>query len=204
MKKLLVACFALTLLLPEAAQAQSHPVDRGSWIVGGNASLISRSNDADDGRTTSAFLSPRAQYFVRPGLALGGNVSFSYSSGDDLSTTGIGVGPTVSYYFGRDIRPVYPFVSASFSVIRLSIKFDFDVPEFERPPEFDTNLDETTTSYIWDLSAGAVVMIAKNVGLTGAVFYQQQNVDRNNDLLIVGNLDSNAFGLRFGVQVLVF
>ena len=47
-------------------------------------------------------------------------------------------------------------------------------------------------------------MIAKNVGLTGAVFYQQQNVDRNNDLIVVGNLDSNAFGLRFGVQVFVF
>ena len=206
MKKLMLALVAFALLLPVAAQAQSYPVDRGSWIVGGGASLTSQGSDDDEDRTTSASISPRAQYFALPGLALGTSVSLGYTSRENSSTTHIGVGPTVSYYFGRDARTIYPFVSAGFSISQITAEFDAPEPDFELPPDILPSLDfeETTTSTTWDLSGGVVVMIAKNVGLTGSAFYQKINIDNDDNDPIFRNLDTDVFGLRFGVQVFAF
>ena len=201
MKKLMLALVALALLLPVAAQAQSYPVDRGSWIVGGGASLTSQSNnDDEDDRATSASISPRAQYFVLPGLALGTSVSLGYTSRDNGSSTRIGIGPTASYYFGRDARTIYPFVSAGVSISQVTVEFDTPELDFELP---SLDFDNTTTSTTWDLSGGLVVMIAKNVGLTGSAFYQKINIDNDDDPLFL-DLDTDIFGLRFGVQVFAF
>ena len=199
MKKLILALFAFALLLPEAAQAQTYPVDRGSWIVGGAAGLTSSSADDDDGRSTSIFLNPNAQYFVRSGLAVGGHVTLSYSSQDNFSSTSVGVGPAVSFYFGSGARSVYPFVSAGTSVSSSTISIDRTFPG-------DIDLDRTTTSYSFDVAGGAVFMVAKNVGVTGAVFYREQhfNLDADSDAVDDDDFDINSFGFRFGLRLFAF
>lgn len=196
----------LCVLVPGLALAQSYPADQGSWLLGGNASLTSRGDDTDDERTTSAFLSPRGQYFVVPGLALGGMVSLSYSSRSNSTRTGLGAGPAVAYYFGDGTRAFYPFVSAGFSVSRSKISIDIELPSGIDPDDlpaefFDT--ERTTTSTSWEVSGGLVLMIAKNVGLTGALFYQQDNFDSDAED-ILGSLDSDMFGLRVGINAFVF
>ena len=199
MKKLWFIPMLLFLVLPEVAQAQSYPVDRGSWIVGGSASFTSQGGgDAD--RTTSVMLNPSAQFFVLPGLAVGGTLSFFYTSDDLFTTTGLGIGSAVSYYFGRGERTVYPFVSASLSINDLSFKADGD--------QVGSNIDVSTTGTTFDISGGVALMVAKNVGLTGEIFYLQQNLRETDnqgiETLFGTNLDIDMFGLRFGIAAFVF
>jgi len=199
MKKLWFIPMLLLLVLPEAARAQTYPVDRGSWIVGGSASFTSQGGDDAD-RTTSVMLNPSAQFFVLPGLAVGGTLSFSYTSDDLFSTTGLGIGSAVSYYFGRGERTVYPFVSASLSIRDFSFKADGD--------QVGSNIDVSITGTTFDLSGGVALMVAKNVGLTGEIFYLQQNLretdNGGSETLIGTDLDIDRFGLRFGIAAFVF
>lgn len=198
MKTLPLILLAFAFLLPEAAQSQTYPVDQGSWIVGGSASFTNQGNNNDEDRSTSLFLSPRGQYFVLPGLAIGGTVSLSYTTRDNFSTTGIGAGPAVSYYFGRGVRTVYPFVSASASIRHLSTELGVSVDI----PGLDVNADQTNTSYSFDVSGGVAVMIAKNVSLTGEMFYTQTRADNDNQ--IIETFESDVFGVRFGIAAFVF
>ena len=199
MKKLWFIPMLLLLVLPEATQAQTYAVDQGSWIVGGNASLTSQGGDDAD-RTTSVLLNPSAQFFVLPGLAVGGTLSLSYTSDDLFSITSLGIGSAVSYYFGRGERTVYPFVSASVSISDVSLKSDGDAGS--------STIDLTTTGTTFDLSGGVALMVAKNVGLTGEIFYLQQNIretgDEGSETLFGNGLDIDMFGLRLGIAAFVF
>jgi len=161
------------LLMPMSASAQSYPVDRGSWIVGGSASLTSRSTGFNDERQTSLLINPEAQYFVIPNLAVGGSAGIFFFSFDDDSETSVFLGPAVSYYIGGPNRRLYPFVSGT---VR------FDVEEF-------------TDSATLLLEGGGAYMVARNVALTGTLFYNAQLEDMG---------DQNSFGLRFGVSAFVF
>ena len=199
MKKLWFIPMLLLLVLPEAAQAQPYAVDHGSWIVGGSASFTSQGgNDGD--RTTSVLLNPSAQFFVLPGLAVGGTLSLSYTSDDLFSTTGLGIGSAVSYYFGRGERTVYPFVSASLSISDFSFKADGD--------QVGSNIDVSTTGTTFDLSGGVTLMVAKNIGLTGEIFYLQQNLrstgDEGSEIFFGTDFDVDMFGLRLGIAAFVF
>ncbi|MEX2282012.1 MAG: hypothetical protein WEE89_05975 [Gemmatimonadota bacterium] len=84
-----------------SASAQTHATDRGSIIVAGDASLTSTKAENDDDRTTTLRLAPNLQYFIRPGLAIGGEVLLSRTSRGDASISQYGVGPRLSYYFGQ-------------------------------------------------------------------------------------------------------
>ena len=196
MKKLVLLGCALVVLLPEATQAQTYPVDRGSWIVGGSTGLISNSDD-DDERATSVFLNPSAQFFVLPGLAAGGTISLNYTSQDDFSVTNIGVGPALSYYFGRGTRNVHPFISTSLTYSRL--RFNGADSRFR-------DLENTRTSVTFDVAGGVVLMVAKNVGVSGEVFYQEEsiNLDSGNEFTQDTDIDTDAFGFRIGVRIFAF
>jgi len=113
MKRLLwILCLAVGLY-PVTTQAQDYATDKGSFLIGGTASLSSSGSDFEDGRTTALLLRPSAQYFVIPGLAIGGTVGWAYASFDESSLSTLSVGPRLSYFFGRSEQKIYPFVSAS-------------------------------------------------------------------------------------------
>ncbi len=159
---------AVSLWLPVVAFGQASPIDKGSLIVGGNANLSAPSNGFNGDRSFNLTVSPSVQYFVAPGLALGGGVTLGVLGKRFAG----GIGPKVSYFFkGKEERALYPFVSASASYFRA---FGSD-------------------SGVADVSGGAVLMIAKNVGLTGEAFYTQDLSDEANNL-----------GLRFGITAFVF
>lgn len=187
------ACLTLWLY-PATTQAQGYATDRGSFLIGGTASLSSSGNDFEDGRTTALLISPSAQYFVIPGLAIGGTVGWAYASFDESSVSSLSVGPRLSYFFGTSAQNIYPFVSASVGYLRSS--FDSDA------------VDRTSTGTQFDVSAGAALMIAKNVGLTGELFYTKWSEETDNGTILLGDiitaLGTDSFGLRFGVSAFVF
>src|SRR5829696_7734300 len=115
---MLVRLSAFVLLLSAGAttlSAQSHALDQGSVILDGSAGLSSAGVGNGD-RLTTATLAPRVQYFARPGLAVGGRALLYYFSSDGESTTSVGAGPELSYYFGPGEQVLHPFVSANTSV----------------------------------------------------------------------------------------
>ena len=176
MKTLFLVLLSAFILTPGSALAQaSYPVDRGSFIVAGSAALTSRSVVSldDDERTTSVTINPDVKYFVIPNLALGGSGGFFFSSFSGVSNASVFLGPSVSYYFGGPNRKLYPFLSGS---------MQFDVEEF-------------TDSASLLIEGGGAYMVARNVALTGTVFFSGRFENLS---------DQNVAGLRFGVKAFVF
>ena len=177
MKTLLLLLLTGFILMPGSAFAQaSYPVDRGSFIVAGSAALISSSVvslDDDNERTTSVTINPDVKYFVVPNLALGGSAGFFFSSFSGVSNASVLLGPSLSYYFGGPSRKLYPFVSGS-------VRFD---------------VEEVTDSAALLVEGGGAYMVARNVALTGTVFFSGRFENLG---------DQNASGLRFGIKAFVF
>ena len=176
MKSMSFALLA-ALLVPMAAQAQSYPIDRGSFLLDGNASLTS--NKFGDGRSLTATFSPSVQYFFTPGVAFGGRVGVFYRSFDGSpfrsSSTSLDIllGPALHYYFGQPESRLYPFVGGSTL---------FNVSEFDE-------------SFSFTVEGGGAYLIARNVALTGAAFFTAVAEDLG---------DANSFGLRFGVSAFIY
>lgn len=176
----LLAAALVALALPEHADAQTYPTDRGSFIVAGGAtastSAITFDDDGEDRteRVSSVNLSPRVQYFVTPGLAVGGALSATLAWRDGGSNSQFGVGPQVSYYFGRGDRRVYPFLSAGVSY---------------------EGIGEEYSSFGQNAAAGLVFMLSRGVGLDGSLFYRRAEND---------SATLNSFGLALGVTAFAF
>jgi hypothetical protein len=112
MRPLAVLVLSLTssLCFTAAVQAQEHATDRGSSILGGSAGLSSQKAGMGS-RSTYMHLNPSVQYFVQPGLAVGGTLSLARSSYDGASSTIYGAGPQVSYYFSNGEQALRPYLS---------------------------------------------------------------------------------------------
>ena len=152
-------------------------VDKGSIIVAGSAGFSSTGNGESD-RFTLITASPSLSFFVVPNLAIGGSGNFRRFSSSGSSSTFIGIGPTVAYYFGGINTKSYPFVSSSFSYNKL---LDF------------------SSQISLQFSSGVAFMIAKNVAITGEAFFlvireSQDGADEN----------GNSFGIQIGVSTFIF
>jgi opacity protein-like surface antigen len=165
----------LLVLASPPALAQSYAIDQGSLMVGGSASFTSTgSDDSDDDRFSSLLVRPMVQYFVMPGLAVGGELMLTRFSSGDQSATAYGVGPEVTYFFGGSERQLYPFVSAGF--------------------QFNRSEDENTFGY--GASGGAVFMLTSSVGLNGSLYYRKIDYED-----FGGN---NTIGAAVGISAFVF
>lgn len=168
---------AAFFLVP-STRAQDYAIDKGSFLVSGSLNFSSSGSGRDDNRSTVLSINPDFSYFVTSGLAIGASASVSrFSSGDD-SATSFGVGPRIAYYFGGPTSTLFPFVSAGVNYS-------------------DT---EGLSALGADLAAGAVIMIARNVGLNGEAFYQTARFSRDDG----SEFSRNSFGIRGGVTVFVF
>ncbi len=174
-----------TLLAAPVLQAQSHATDKGSIAVGGSASFSSNKAPGGSDRTTVLDLRPSLQYFLAPGVALGGQLTLGRASSDNTTSTTIGIGPLVSYYFGRISTSVVPFVSAEFSVAQNS---------------FDSSIggeDITSTGIMG--AAGLLLLLSNSVGVNAQLYYRHLNL--SND---IADVDGNSYGLAFGIAAFVF
>lgn len=169
------------------ASAQTHATDRGSIIIAGDASLSSSKAENDDDRTTTIRLAPSLQYFIRPGLAIGGEVLLSRTSLGNASISQYGVGPRLSYYFGQGARTMHPFVSGSITFANGS----------SDPGDIDFSSRDVT------LRAGLLFMVSNAVGINPNLFYQNTKTSFTN---ANGEIEgkTNTFGLAVGISAFVF
>lgn len=180
---LLAGLSASALAAP--VSAQSYATDQGSFVLGGSAGFSSTGHSSDgvsaDERITSLHASPTVQYFVRPGLSLGGSVVLSRQSQGESSLATVGAGPTVSYFFGGPDRSVYPFVSADALYL-------------------NTESEGSSSSNLgYRGSVGALVMLSRSVGLNASLYYQEQGTDGDDF-----EFDTDTYGLAVGFSAFTF
>jgi len=180
---LMAAAFVLSA---SAANAQQHALDRGSIQIGGTASLTSRGDDDNDDRITTLSLNPHLHYFVVERFAIGADFIFGYSEfRTDISQWSLGIGPSVTYYFGAPASRVHPYLSARAAYAVVNIE----------TPLTDTDGNQRSAS----AAAGLLTMLSNSVGVTTELFYQLVRTD-------IGTVDSdgNTFGLAVGIAAFVF
>ncbi|HEX7118849.1 MAG TPA: outer membrane beta-barrel protein [Longimicrobiales bacterium] len=189
-----VAVGALAAALPATAPAQTHALDRGSFRVGGTASFTSAGGEVDGDpvdRETQLTLAPSVQYFLLPGLAVGGNLSLSRRGfGDDDAVTSYGIGPAVTYYFGADDaadQDWFPYIDAGIRYV--DVQVDDAILGSEEPSVMGYNA-----------AAGILFLLSPAVGMTGELFYDRSDLENN----IGTDTRADTFGLAFGISAFVF
>lgn len=181
------------LLIAPSVLAQGYPTDKGSYLLGGTVSFTSQGGDlfasgfdGDSDRLTAFTVNPSFGYFVTPGIAIGGDVQFQKATQGDFSTTTVGIGPTLAYYFGGPGSASYPFIAGTVGYSSLS----FDSGDFG---------SDSINGYQFGVTGGLSYMIARNVALTGALFYQNQTFSDNGE-----SASGNMIGIQGGVTAFIF
>jgi hypothetical protein len=186
MKKIVLFLIAalLILSLPLVAQDDAKPayaIDKGSILAGGSAGFVSVGGDARADERISIFtFNPTVLYFPIPNVGVGGQIMFERRSTEEDSKTFYGAGPTMAYFFGGGRSVVFPFLSMSFIYGKKTDEYSETVLRF---------------------TGGTTYMLARNVGMTGEIFYLIENFSlENSDESVSGN----TFGVAFGLSAFIF
>ena len=183
----------LFLTLAAPVPGQPAPDDRstwdqtaqGIWLLGGGAGLTRSSS------STTATAAPYVGLFVADGLALAAQVELSYSRTkftsdlreESISSTRVGIGPGVQYYFGGQGASLRPFAEADLLATYSRLTSDF--------------LDVETAE--WSVSGGAAagvsVPIARNVAVQAQAFYRAYDLTGNT---------SSYYGLSAGFSTFIY
>jgi hypothetical protein len=198
-RSLRVLATLVAIAAVEPLHAQSFPTDRGVWQVGGSASAhrtaLSGPNIVPT-HITSITVAPRVSYFMLPGLTLGATVPLRYTSSDAGHATGYGFGPEVTYYFGHGKRSFYPFVglSALWEQAHGILAISLDSTG-------QSTSDNHSRSYM--ARGGVAAMLARNVAVTGELYYADDHSEQTN----FGNtyqLTHSEYGVQFGIALFLY
>jgi hypothetical protein len=187
----LVLLFILALATPAAAQTAGGPTDRGSWVLGGTASL---SRTETDGReSTGISLAPSILRFVANNLAVGGEIGLGYTDTDGGSTQSWRVGPAARLYFGESSAKVLKYVGAA-------ILFGGTSTELDEPLETEADAS------LWSLEgvAGLTFMLSRQVGISGEFFFDRRESTISSSLTSDIESKATSYGLRFGLAAFIF
>lgn len=201
MRHLLVIVVAL--LMTTAVSATDNPIDKGAWILTGNAYFMTQSGELYDnadgeGKAWLSF-APSVGYFIKPGFMIGVNADYTWESQGDNKTTYMLFGPTAGFYFHMDpkrVEPrgaVYPFIKGSF--LYASDKFKADL------------FEETTKITQWVGEAGVVYMLSNAVGMNFQAKLISLKKDYDDDIVdpeIQDSESGNIFQLGAGITAFIY
>lgn len=170
MKKVLFAAF-----LTVAAQGVFAQVNKGQWLVGGNAGF--ESSKQGEAKSTDITFSPKAGYFFASKFAGGLRVDIESTKpkGGDASSMVL-VAPFLRYYFLPAAEKLNIFADASYGFG--SIK-----------------QDESNGVNQFAISAGPAVFLTPNTALEFALQYRSLGGDA------IGDDRRGTFGVNIGFQI---
>ena len=190
----------LTVLFSITTAAFSQ-INKGQWLIGGNASF---STDKDNvgiskDRSTTLLLSPNVGYFISDKLAVGARVNFlsdknevEFGSYTETSNTAVSLSPFVRYYFLPKTEKMNLFADAGYSYGRTR---NTSKGIYAGMPSSSYTSKGTTHGY--HISAGPVIFLNPNtaVELTLSYNYQKQkDYDYTNKCFMAGI----GFQIHFG------
>ena len=193
----------LHLLIPIALCCMSlnafAQTEKGKFLVGAstllNAGVIEHSRVRDkvttlSERITHFSLTPHAGYFIKDNLALGAELSVSFSNTKDydynveLRESTIAFSPFVRYYFGT--KKVRPLVHVSGGIGSYKDNYIASSPQYNR--------ESTSTLFCYSIGAGAGVFLTDRISIDLELGYGGISSKINED--VRGR--QNAFGLNAG------
>lgn len=186
--RMLTLAFTLTALVPSAVQAQ-FTLEPGRVQLSGSASFSRTTAKVNENKAdpeVRASVDPMVQYFVRYGLAVGGQTLLQYNSRGDNSLMTYGIGPGVSYYFGRGVQRLHPFIQGSLYYLR---------QDFEGAGGFTANSSQVG----YQVAGGLLVLFSRNAGINSQLFYRADNADRGSD-----DISFRTLGLAIGISAFAF
>jgi outer membrane protein W len=192
MNKRIGVYLALLLILPIAALAQNFAVDKGSILIDGSAGFSSSGGDLNEvngEKSTEIMVNPFIGYFIVPNLGVGLEGIFAKESQGDYSVSAFGVGPRVAYFLGNASSKTFPFLGAGVFLVK------------GKAETGDPGVTAEETQFNISVSAGITAMVAKNVGITGKVYYTlESNKPKDADEAIKGNI----IGVALGISSFIF
>ena len=166
------------LLLSLIAFTTSAQTSKGSWTVGGGASLrFDNSNvtgdlSGSDQSMSSFSISPSAGYFVTDGLAIGTSVTYSTFSRDsddgvfESSGNSVSFGPFIQYYHESGV-----FVSVGAGIGRSNSDSEVNGMDFENNSSFRRA----------GVALGYAIFLNDHISLEPAVSYSSFSTDPDTD-----------------------
>jgi hypothetical protein len=171
MKKVLFA--ALTMI---AAQGVSAQINKGQWLVGGNASFESQKHG--EAKATSFTFSPNAGYFFANKFAAGLRVDLQSVKPKDVdASTSFVLAPFARYYFLPAAEKLNIFADASYGFGSMK------------------NGGDSESLNQFAISAGPAVFLSPNTALEFALQYRSLGGDAYGDDRL------NSFGVNIGFQI---
>ena len=193
--------FIFTITLLSCFSHYSHAqTEKGKRLIGAttslNAGIIEHSRVRDNvstlsERITRFSLTPHAGYFIKDNLALGAQLSVSFSNTKDydydseLRETNLAFSPFIRYYFGT--KKVRPLVHVSGGIGSYKDKYiASSSPNYNR--------ESTSTLFCYSIGVGAGVFLNDMVSIDLELGYGGISSKINEDL----RGRQNAFGFNAG------
>ena len=179
-KKLLVMCVMLSLIMPVFAQ-----ITEGNYLIGGGLSFTAENRDlATSNLNTNSFtLSPTGGYFVVDKLVVGTQLLYGLLSQTSNSVTttmnSFSVAPFSRYYFETEVLKPYIFVGVGKS--------------WETVSYGGSSSTNHTTRTFWNAGVGADYFINKSIALEAQLNYTSKKYNSDAPYKIIG--------FTFGIQV---
>lgn len=173
MKKVLFAA-----LMTIAVQGVFAQVNKGQWLVGGNAGFTSsKQGDGDANKWTHFNLSPNAGYFFIDKLAGGLRVNFTSTKNKaaDKASTNLWIGPFARYYFLPAADKVNILADAGYAF-------------------GSAGAGDKSSQNGYSISAGPAIFLSPNTALEFTLNYQSFKYEGESDR-------ENNFGVNIGFQV---
>jgi hypothetical protein len=186
-----VPLLVLVLATPAAAQTAGGPTDRGSWVLGGTASL---SRSENDGRSaTGISLAPSVLRFIANRIAVGGEFGLSYTDTDAGSSRSWRVGPAARFYFGESSAKVLKYVGAA-------VLFGGSNTSLDEPLSSEADASQWSVEGV----AGLTFMLSRQVGISGEFFGQRSESTISSSIGSDAESKLTSYGVRFGLAAFIF
>jgi hypothetical protein len=180
MKKILFA----TLLVGSVSAAFSQGnINKGDWMLGGNAGFnSSKIEDIDASKTTTVSVSPNVGYFFINNLAGGLRASFTSQKQKDVDAEHeLSVAPFVRYYFLPSSQKVNVFLDGTYGF---------------GSAKFNTIGGSATESFNqFGITGGAAIFLTPTAALEFGLGYTSAGGD------FYGDKRHNNIGLNIGFQI---
>lgn len=184
-----IQVFLVFILFVNFLFANDHPMGKGgSFQMGSFSFIISGGKMYEDDRGNRlTFFQANYSYdfFIIPGLALGGKGLWSIESQGNDSFTSWGIGPHIVYFFGKKEPKesvkgdFYPYIGASFIFTKSTLKYENYY--------YRNIIKSSSTGYIYSFSGGVCYMLTESVGLSVEAIYQQEKMKPEKRKSEIGN-----------------
>jgi len=179
------------------AFAQNSPFGKGSIVIWEEFEFESSGGDMweyDGDRESTIMNRTSVDYFIMPGIAVGGTFFLERESQGDYNDTKWGLGPSAIYVLGGDNTngsvkgSVFPYARVAFLYLK---------GNQERSSFSDTEF----TALVFGADIGAIYMLNSFVGFSGAIGYQIWSF--NSDDIPNDEEDGNKFGINAGFTIFI-